>query len=108
MLKKTDLKNGKTLFKREDGEIHNSAPGEMLVLEREAGELISFIPNCREIHDQDLNCDVYADQVWEVRDEFGVLRREKLTIKLGKWFGVYKRYFNIVNFEIENEDDLKF
>lgn len=107
MLKKTDLRAGKAIFKRDDGDFYNQPPGDVLMLEREAGDLISFIPDCNEIHDQDLNCNVYADQVWEVRDQHGYLKREKLTVKLGKWFGVYKRYFNIVNFEIESEDDPK-
>jgi len=108
MLKKSDLRRDMLVFKRGEGDFHTSSPGVPMILKREVGELISFIPNCKEIYDQDLNCDVYAEQLWEVRDNGGDIRKERIVIKLGKWFGVYKRYFNIVNWEKEDEDDLKF
>ncbi len=108
MLKKSDLKKGGLVFKRGEGDFHTNSPGVSMILKKEVGELISFIPNCQEVQDQDLNCDVYAEQLWEVLDNGGDIKKERLIIKLGKWFGVYKRYFNIVNWEkMENEDDPK-
>lgn len=106
MIKKNDLKKGGVIYHR-DGEFYKEPPGEKIKLIKEIDKPISFIPGCNEVMDQDLNCDVYIHQTWEV--ELGEIPLHiRITAKLGKWFGVYKRYFNIVNFEIEEDDNIKF
>lgn len=105
MLKKKDLKKGKFVYKdRITGGFSTTHQGQKFKLVEALGEPISFIPNCFERGEQDLNCETLAEQSWLLEDEEGVFIQEKIIFKLGRWHSVYKRYFNIVSWAL-NEDE---
>lgn len=106
MVKRTDLRKGRYVYYR-NSEYFTSGSGRKFKLIKEVDKPISFIPGCSsETDDNELNCMVYVWCKWMMEDENGDKSVRLITAKLGKWNTVYKTYFKIVNFEIEQEEDV--
>lgn len=106
MVNKTDLRKGRVVYYR-NSDYFTSGSGEMFRLIREADKPVSFIPDCQaETDENEMNCMVYIWWKWLVEDENGNISVRLITAKLGRWNSIYKRYFKILNFELENEEEV--